>query len=259
MICPKCHFEQPQGGAECARCGVVFAKIRHRRPQARPRDDSGGPKTSPASDGEAAGGTRPLKRLLLPVPADPNPLFVGAKALLLALLAVWSCFFLFASIESNAAGRSFMHLVNLPFHEAGHIIFSPFGQVIKALGGTLGQLLMPAICTGVLLLRTRDAFGAAVALWWLAESFMDIAPYINDARALKLMLLGGVTGKEMADYHDWEFILRKMGMLKLDHTLAYLAQGTGIVLMVTALVWAAVNVWREFDLCRQLPDYSTSD
>lgn len=28
MICPKCEFEQPDGRAECLRCGVVFAKVR---------------------------------------------------------------------------------------------------------------------------------------------------------------------------------------------------------------------------------------
>jgi hypothetical protein len=69
-----------------------------------------------------------------------------------------------------------LHLVNLPFHEAGHVIFSPFGRFMQVLGGTLGQLLMPTICMAVLLLRTREAFGAAVALWWLGENFMDVAP-----------------------------------------------------------------------------------
>jgi len=39
----------------------------------------------------------------------------------------------------------FMHLVNLPFHEAGHIIFKAFGRFIIFLGGCLGQLLMPSL------------------------------------------------------------------------------------------------------------------
>jgi hypothetical protein len=212
-----------------------------------------------ASMPTAAGGDEPaetpsgetLKALFLPLPADPNALVVGGRALLLVLLAAWSLFFLFASIESNAVGRSFMHLVNLPFHEAGHIVFSPLGRFMQVLGGTLGQLLMPAVCMIVLLLRTRDAFGAAVAQWWLAESFMDIAPYINDARALDLILLGGVTGKEVADYHDWEYLLRTTGLLRMDHALAYLAQGIGIVLMIAALAWAAANVWIQFKACRR--------
>lgn len=187
-----------------------------------------------------------MTKLLLPVPADVNPLFLLGKAVLLVLLCLWAFKFIFSSVESNYAGRSFMHLVNLPFHEAGHILFSPLGRFMQTLGGTIGQLLMPMVCIGVLLIRTRDAFGAAVAQWWLAESFMDIAPYINDARALNLVLLGGVTGKEVADYHDWEFILGRSGMLAMDHTLAMVAQSIGIVLMLAALVWAGANLGLQF-------------
>lgn len=259
MICPKCNFEQPEGHTDCMRCGVIFAKIKKVRRQGHSPEVQSGSAVETGSGGSKTHPVGVLKALFLPVPVDPNPLFVGCKAALLVLLAIWSCSFLFASIESNVVGRSFLHMVNLPFHEAGHVVFSPLGRFMQVLGGTLGQLLMPAVCFGVLLLRTRDAFGAAVAMWWLAESFMDIAPYINDARSLNLMLLGGVTGKDVPDYHDWEFILRKLGLLKMDHALAYLAQGTGIVLMVAALLWAAVNVWREYNACRRLPVSAASE
>jgi hypothetical protein len=89
-----------------------------------------------------------------------------------------------------------------------------------------------------------------VAQWWLAESFMDIAPYINDARALNLILLGGVTGKDVEDYHDWEVILRKLGLLSMDHTLALMSQIIGILLMVVALMWAVTNLWIQFNTWR---------
>lgn len=244
MICPKCGFEQDADRPECLRCGVIFAKVRERHPTYTTALPGAGA-TEPETDPE-----RSLAGLLLPVPAEPDALIVAGRALLLVLLALWSCSFLFASIESNRVAGSFMHLVNLPFHEAGHVVFSPFGRFLRVLGGTLGQLLMPAVCTVILLVRTRDAFGAAVALWWLAESFMDIAPYIDDARALKLILLGGVTGRDVAGYHDWEYILRSLGLLRADHVLAVAAQGIGIVLMITALGWAAANVWTQFKAYR---------
>lgn len=42
----------------------------------------------------------------------------------------------------------------LPFHEAGHYaIFRWFGDFIQILGGSLAQLLMPAILAGALLVR----------------------------------------------------------------------------------------------------------
>ena len=55
-------------------------------------------------------------------------------------------------------------------------------------------------------MKTRDDFGASVALWWAAENVMDVAPYVKDARAMGLILLGGVTGKE-AEGHDWNNLL----------------------------------------------------
>lgn len=241
MICPKCNFEQAGDGPECLRCGVIFAKV---HAASTPAD---GNHAVVSELGEMDTDERfGLRQILLPEPADPNPLTTAGRALLLVVLLIWSFKFIFANIESNVVGQSFLHLVNLPFHEAGHIVFSIFGRFIQVLGGTLAQLLMPAICMAVLLFKTRDAFGAAVAQWWLAESFMDIAPYINDARALKLVLLGGVTGQDVVDYHDWEYILRKLGMLRMDHALAYSAQGLGIVLMVSALVWMALNVWVDY-------------
>ena len=150
-------------------------------------------------------------------------------------------------MATNDAGNSFLHLVNLPFHEAGHIFFRLFGRWMTSLGGTLGQLLIPIICLLAFLINSKNPFGASVSLWWLGENFMDIAPYINDARNQELMLLGGITGRE-ADYgyHDWEFILNEIGLIRYDHTLAHLAHGFGMVLMLTSFVWAGYLLFKQY-------------
>ena len=74
------------------------------------------------------------------------------------------------------------------------MIFRPFGSFLTSGGGTLGQLLIPLVCLTVLLLQTRDPFWAAVCGWWFGENILDIAPYINDARAGQLPLVGGNFG-----------------------------------------------------------------
>ena len=88
-----------------------------------------------------------------------------------------------------------MHLPDLIFHEAGHILFSPLGRFMTVLGGSLTQLLVPLVCAGAFLWQTRDAFGAAIAVWWAGQNLIDLAPYINDARDLQLVLLGGQDGR----------------------------------------------------------------
>lgn len=37
MVCPRCEFENPRGALECARCGVVFAKLTREMPFPYPR------------------------------------------------------------------------------------------------------------------------------------------------------------------------------------------------------------------------------
>ncbi len=148
-------------------------------------------------------------------------------------------------METNYVSQSFMHNINLPFHEAGHIIFSPLGRFVTSLGGTLGQILMPCICLGAFLLKNRDPFGASVSLWWVAQNFMDVAPYVNDARALELILLGGVTGKE-TDGHDWENILGTLGWLEYDHAIAVASYRFGTLLMILALIWGGYILYQQF-------------
>jgi hypothetical protein len=160
------------------------------------------------------------------------------QTLFVAVLAVWTATLLHAPLD--AAMNSFVHLVNLVFHEAGHIIFSPFGQFMTILGGSLMQIVIPLICAGTFLWQQDDRFGASVCLWWAGESLMDLAPYINDARELRLMLLGGPA--DAVEGHDWEAILTSLGWLHLDHTLARGAWWTAAIVMVGALAWSGFAI-----------------
>lgn len=176
------------------------------------------------------------------------------RGALLCGLLVWSVVLIRPPIVANAAGTSFLHLINLPFHEAGHVFFRPFGQFITTLGGTLGQIIMPLVCLGVFLLKTRDSFAAAVALWWTGENFLDIAPYINDARAGVMPLVGGNFGHSSPyGFHDWEYLLTETGLLAHDHGIARFVFFCGTMIMLAALAWAGLVVygryrdWREWE------------
>lgn len=137
----------------------------------------------------------------------PSPA-VTARTLLLVGLGFWTL--RFATQPMAVAGSSVLHLINLPFHEAGHLLFMPFGYFMATLGGSLTQVLVPLVCAVTLLLQTRDPVGASVALWWCGQNFLDLAPYIDDARSLQLVLVSGRTGAEL-EGHDWEAILTAAG------------------------------------------------
>jgi hypothetical protein len=165
------------------------------------------------------------------------------RVLLLILLAWWSWHFIIWPMREDTIGASFLHLISLPFHEAGHIFFSPFGDLMTSLGGSLTQVLVPLICWIAFSTTSPSPFGAAVMCWWAGENLMDVAVYINDARSLTLTLLGGSTGAEV-EGHDWERILQLTNLSIHDHQIAWTVHAIGAVMMVGALVWAAVITWR---------------
>ncbi|MCD6587827.1 MAG: zinc ribbon domain-containing protein [Candidatus Fermentibacteraceae bacterium] len=224
MYCPKCGHEQNDGNLECARCGLVFSRYK---------------KIDYSSVTKPGPGRRTLNYLLYTKDRIRVTGFAGRLALF-TFLVFWSFIFMVHTIESNYAGKSFMHSVNLPFHETGHIVFMFFGSVMHSLGGSLGQVIMPLICMLVLLAKTRDTFGASVALWWMGESILDTAPYINDARIMQLQLLGGNTGASAPyGFHDWNFILTELGLLKHSHLIAVMVDTSGKAVMAISLVWTA--------------------
>jgi len=235
LICPKCQRELQVPSEICPHCGIVFKKYLKYHPEQADQPAVQSPIVTIIEEDEA----RPLMQLLFYETQQSTLVYLLGRLIIVAGLIIWSWQLISPSIESNAVGNSFLHLINLPFHEAGHIIFRPFGAFITSLGGTLGQLLMPLICMAVLLFKTRDPFGASVALWWVGESFLDIAPYINDARAGQLPLLGGNFGHSAPyGFHDWQYLLTESGLLQYDHVLAKAAFAMGSAIMLLSLLWS---------------------
>lgn len=236
--CPRCGHPRNHDLPECTRCGIIFDRVRDTRE--RP--------PSPVVHAKVPFFSRKyLGKLLFTVNPDAGTAVLAAKSVFLLILAIWGFRLILAPIASNAAGNSILHLVNLPFHEAGHVFFRPFGRFITSLGGSLGQLIVPLVCCLVLLFKTRDTFGAAVCLWWYGENHLDLAPYINDARSLVLPLVGGTTGRQAPyGFHDWQYILTESGLIQYDHAIAAGAQVLGATIMVLALAWGGYLVWQQF-------------
>jgi hypothetical protein len=109
---------------------------------------------------------------------------------------------------------------------------------------------MPVVVMVALIWKNRDSFGASFGLWWLGQSLMDLAPYINDARDLQLMLLGGGTGEDRPGIHDWENILLDLGLIEFDRKIAFGADALGTVLVLMALCWGAYVLYLQY---RNLP------
>jgi len=93
---------------------------------------------------------------------------------MMLILVRWTAVFLIWPMREDVIGASFLHSINLPFHEAGHILFSPFGEFMTTLGGSLMQVLVPAACAIAFLTTNWNPFGAAVMGWWAGQNLMDV-------------------------------------------------------------------------------------
>jgi hypothetical protein len=155
-----------------------------------------------------------------------NPRAIKAVRLgFLGLLAMYGV----ALLRAPGSG-SFLDSIDLAIHESGHLLFSPFGETLGFLGGTLFQLLLPAAFVGYFL-RRDDRFAAAVSLWWVAQNCWNISVYVADARAQELPLVGG-------GEHDWAYLLDRAGWLAHDLAIARGVHLTGIVVFLCALAIA---------------------
>ena len=236
-ICPKCNYKrQPTDTTDkgrCPSCGLIFSKWLKQKvtppPQINITDD----------DLQHDSMYKRLVDRLFFVEPDIEPMYFYGRMILLSGFTIWGWYFisLDASTDPFAINNSFMHSINLVFHEAGHVLFRPFGWFMTILGGSLFQLLMPLIIMLSFIIVNRDNFGAAISLWWLGQSFLDLAPYIGDALDQRMVLLGGHTGADAPGNHDWNNILIEFNRLEKCHDYANIAEFCGTVLIITALVW----------------------
>ncbi|MCL2789254.1 MAG: hypothetical protein FWD79_01275 [Desulfobulbus sp.] len=243
--CPKCGYArraQDKGPADqCPGCGILFSRWeRHERRKQElrqcPRDRTCLPRAPDClqlTDNEA--------------PQTRHPFF-WARLVVFFALFVWGWKIAGYGYRDGGIWNTwFIHPPLLIIHESGHIFFRPLGDFMQFLGGTLMQLIMPLTCCAVFLFRQRDPLAASFCLWWVAISFMDIAPYIYDALNPKLPLLSGLTGVEDPG-HDWINILSSLGMLRQAHVIAKITHAFGVLLMILAQLWGGLLLVRQFRL-----------
>lgn len=118
--------------------------------------------------------------------------------------------------------------VNLVIHEAGHVVFMPFGELVTVAGGSLFQVIVPAVFVSYFYWR-RQVYSAALVLFWMGESLLNVSVYAGDALALQLPLLGGDES-----VHDWNHLLGSTGLLPSTHKIALAIRIAGTLAILVA-------------------------
>ena len=232
--CPKCHYQRREIDTLahpeiCPACGIVYHKwLAKQKASESQGDEAGAIETHPYCSRRAQ-----LWQLVTAVPTHVDPAVLWARVMTLGLFSLWGGAFIFGGLDWEGIGRSFMHNINLPFHEFGHVLFSPFGRFMMILGGSLFQVLLPLGLTLVFVVKQHDNFAGSITLWWCGQSFIDLSPYIADAPYRSLPLIMGM-GEE---YHDWGNLLTMINAMDSAGAIARGSFLLGSLIMVLALLW----------------------
>lgn len=151
--------------------------------------------------------------------------FKAAGAVLLAVYGV--------ILARDVSEYRFLDRVDLMAHEAGHLLFSWLGERISVMGGTLGQLFVPAACTAYFF-RRREFYSSAVTLFWTGQNLLNISVYIKDAQAMALPLVSIGGGED--SIHDWHYMLSGIGLLRYDQAIGTLVYLTGCLIIMASVI-----------------------
>lgn len=178
----------------------------------------------------------------------PGALLLDWKPVSRAAGIGWLAFYLLFLVyaAANQDGFLFLDYVNLILHEAGHFLFSWFGETLMILGGTLGELLVP-LAVALSFFFRRERAGFTFAAFWFFENFLYIGTYMADARDQALPLVGG-------GEHDWATLFAEWGQLAHDRAIGAATRSIGWAGMLLAVVWFSAAVLRAIRAPRKAPD-----
>ena len=140
--------------------------------------------------------------------------------------------FLFVGYLKNPGAWTIFDGLNLGIHELGHYVFSPFGHIMTAFGGSLLQCLVPVIAL-IMFHRQHDWFAMAIAVGWLATNLFGVATYVGDARVMELPLVTPGGGEAS---HDWNYILGNLGWIRSAESIASAIRFGAVICMLTCLL-----------------------
>jgi hypothetical protein len=131
---------------------------------------------------------------------------------------------------------SFLDLVDLPIHETGHLLFTPFGEFLMIAGGSLFQIMFPAVFVGYFVWHYKY-YSAAIVLFWVGQSIINVFIYAADAQVMQLVLTSGLTGSE-GSFHDWNYMLNRVGLLSSTNTVAGMIRAAGTLTIIAASIFS---------------------
>jgi len=125
----------------------------------------------------------------------------------------WMAFYvlLLVYLAAHHSELTLLDNVHLPIHEGGHLLFGWLGATPGLWGGTILQLLVPALLAAAFVVR-GDLPGTTFCAVAFFHSLTGVATYMSDALRRELPLVTVGAPADEAE-HDWVHIFSNLGVL----------------------------------------------
>ena len=150
------------------------------------------------------------------------------------LLGIALCCLLGWIAFARDASVPVLSLIDLAFHEFGHLATYVFSEPVTAVMGSVSQVGFPLAIGSYFAFRQRDWLAAALCLAWAGTSTQNVSVYIADAPYEELELLGGE--------HDWAYLLGPEVWNRLEEAeaIAGTVHDLGIMLVLAGIAVCVV-------------------
>lgn len=127
-------------------------------------------------------------------------------------------------------------LVDLGFHELGHLVTYWLPDMVTAAMGSVAQVAVPAGLAMYFYVRDEMA-SACFLVAWSGSSLRNVAVYMADAPFERLQLIGGD--------HDWAAIFHQFDKMDWAVPVAGLVGFFGLLTIVAAAAWCGYLLYHE--------------
>jgi hypothetical protein len=175
------------------------------------------------------------------IPKPSRPFYLQPAAILYAIYLLYICkvtwylateYPIKAGIYPVTPFLFFFDTFDLYIHEAGHLFFSPCGDLLHIMGGSLFQVILPTIAA-VVFVRS-GLFTLGFTLFWVGESIVNVSVYVRDAPFMRLHLISRYC------IHDWNWICRRLDIMDSADDIATMLLFLGVAVCIGAV---AAGVW----------------
>jgi hypothetical protein len=235
--CPKCGFNQTENELECIKCGIVFHKLRPTEidsPQNPPSIIPDSDKRFQGSPGVETLASRPPAKLYSTVMK-----WCSGQSWILRTPVIVYFIYLLVKLINNPGYVSLLWYINFMIHEAGHVFFRPFGELMMLAGGSIFQCIFPFFFMVAFFLK-KDLFAISFCIGWVSTNLFYVAWYIMDARYSDGVAVNPFGNEGM---HDWFFILNRFGARRDALSIGHAVEITAIITMIVALISGCWLLW----------------